>query len=98
MSVLETLKEYKKLKEEEYALNRKLGKYTHNRILDEKLLGKYTVTLDDFGFTIYWAHDETGYGYYKIIPLDDLKEIERITKTRLVKIINYIYYFRWLDD
>ncbi|MBQ6219919.1 MAG: hypothetical protein IJH63_00880 [Methanobrevibacter sp.] len=97
MTVLETLTEYRKLLDEERDIQRKISKYTHNRTLKDKLLEKYTVVLNDkYGFEVYYS--ETGYGYYKYIPLKDLEEIENLTGSKMVKMNHNIYTFQWLSD
>ncbi len=90
-TVIKELLEYKRLVEQDYNLRTKLENLKgHN---DNKILGKYHISLDDYGFTVF--SNTLNNTLEGLIPLDDLKQIEKLTGAKLYKLHNFNYAFTW---
>lgn len=90
-TVIKELLEYKRLVEQDYNLQTKLENLKgHN---DNKILGKYRISLYDYGFTVF--PNSLNNTLEGLIHLDDLKQIEELTGAKLYKLHNFSYSFTW---
>lgn len=94
MDALEILEKYKQLTIKGYELNQELIEL-ESAIRDVKLLGKYKLKLHNYSFDLYSVNKD---GKPELIPLDDLKEIEELTSSRLTSMGNYNYHFIWVHE